>query len=215
VLSRAAADLSGVRRDQAGAEVTIADAFQNGTPGLSAMREAWSSPSTRDTFVRQVDAHEQAIVSADGYVNGARPDGAPFDRDFADVDSLRAQVDFYDTVVQTLAGRVDGARAQDAATASAAAGESQAVRAVAIAAARQLAVQADAARTMATEARTNAGRFLGRAMVNYVANAQEAHLRAIAAATAADEAAGRAEGHAADATSLVPVGGQLVSGSSN
>jgi hypothetical protein len=215
VLSRAAADLSGVRRDQAGAEVAIADAFQNGTPGLSAMREAWGSPSARDTFVAQVNAHEQAIVSADGYVNGARPDGAPFDRDFADGDSLRAQVDFYDTVVQTLAGRVDGARAEDAATASAAAGDSQAVRAVAIAAARQLAVQADAARTMATEARTNAGRFLGRAMVNYVANAQEAHLRAIAAATAADEAAGRAEGHASDATSLVPGSGQLVSGGSN
>jgi len=86
---------------------------------------------------------------------------------------------------------------------------------VAIAAARQLAVQADAARTMATEARTNAGRFLGRAMVNYVANAQDAHLRAIAAATAADAAADRAEGHAGEASSLVPGGGQLASGRSN
>lgn len=215
VLSRAAADLSGVRRDQAGAEVTIAASYQNGTPGLSAMREAWNNPSTHDAFVAQVNGHEQALVVADGYVNGVRPEDGAFDRDFAAGDSLRAQVDFYDTVVQTLAGRVDGARAEDAATASAAAGDSRAVRAVAIAAARQLAVQADAARTMATEARTNAGRFLGRAMVNYVANAQEAHLRAIAAATAADEAAGRAEGHAADATSLVPGGGQLVSGSSN
>jgi len=214
-LSRAAADLSGVRRDQAGAEVAIADAYQNGTPGLTAMRTAWSSPSAHAAFVGQVTAHEQVLVGADATVNGIRPDGAAFDRDFASDDRLRAQVDFYDIVVQTLAGRVDVARAQDAATSSAAAGESRAARDVAIAAARQLAVQADAAKSMATEARTNAGRFLGRAMVNYVANAQEAHLRAIAAATAADASADRAEGHAAGATALVSGGGQLVSGGSN
>jgi hypothetical protein len=85
---------------------------------------------------------------------------------------------------------------------------------VAIAAARHLAVQANAAKTMATEARTNADRFFGRAMVDYVARAQAAYDRAITAASAADAAAGRAEGHADEARTLVP-GGQLVSGASN
>ena len=218
VLSRSAADLSAVRRDQAGSERNLADAYQNGTPAVAALRAAWgdsaSGAAARDAFKQEVAGHEAALVQADADVNGVRADGVAFDRDAVGDGSLRAQVDFYDTVVQTLAGRVDMDRAGDASMAAGAAGSSEATRSVAIAAARHLAVQANAAKTMATEARTNADRFFGRAMVDYVARAQAAFDRATTAATAADAAAGRAEDHAAEARILVP-GGQLVSGTPN
>lgn len=217
VLSRSAADLSAVRRDQAGAERDLADAYQNGTPAVAALRAAWSDPSSgadaRDAFKAEVSGHGAALALADADVNGARTPGAAFDADAVGEGSLRAQVDFYDTVVQTLAGRVDSGRAQDASMASAALGGSQSARAVAIAAARHLAAQANAAQAMATEARTNADRFFGRAMVDYVARAQAAHDRAISAASDAAAAAGRAEGHADEARTLVPAG-ELVSGGS-
>ena len=218
VLSRAAADLSAVRRDQAGAEVQVADAYQNGTPAVAALRAAWRDETTGAAayaaFKNEVTGHESALVQADIDVNGARSQGVPFDRDSVADGSLRAQVDFYDSVVQTLAGRIDGARADEAALAAAASGNSEAVRALAISAARHLAVQANAAQTMATQARTNADRFFGRAMVDYVARAQSAYDRAIVSASAAGQAATRAEGHADAARDLVPVAGQLASGPS-
>jgi hypothetical protein len=218
VLSRAAADLSAVRRDQSGAEVQVADAYQNGTPAVAALRAAWRDETTGAAayaaFKNEVTGHESALVQADIDVNGARSQGVPFDRDSVADGSLRAQVDFYDSVVQTLAGRIDGARADDAALAAAASGNSEAVRALAISAARHLAVQANAAQTMATQARTNADRFFGRAMVDYVARAQSAYDRAIVSASAAGQAATRAEGHADAARDLVPVAGQLASGPS-
>ncbi|MFM8642591.1 MAG: hypothetical protein ACKOEP_07135, partial [Phycisphaerales bacterium] len=80
-------------------------------------------------------------------------------------------------------------------------------------AALHLAVQANAAQAMASQALTNADRFFGRAMVDYVARAQSAYDRAITSASLADAAATRAEGHADAARDLVSGAGELVSGS--
>jgi hypothetical protein len=131
-------------------------------------------------FAAAAKARAQAVAAAAGQV-----------------ESLRAEVVFFNGVVQQLAG--------NAGTTSAAASAGSSVQALldANAIAAQLAGVAAGASEMAQTASTNAGRLFGQSVFQYVARALSASNVAAARAQQADQAAGRAEANAASAAALV------------
>jgi hypothetical protein len=131
-------------------------------------------------FAAAAKARAQAVAAAAGQV-----------------ESLRAEVVFFNGVVQQLAG--------NAGTTSAAASAGSSVQALldANAIAAQLAGVAAGASEMAQTASTNAGRLFGQSVSQYVARALSASNVAAARAQQADQAAGRAEANAASAAALV------------
>jgi hypothetical protein len=217
VLSRAAADLAGVRASEAERETAIARSFQADADFIQ-LRTDWQVAGAQEAFVESVDGKKSAMLTADRLVNGTRPPDpagaslAHFNPDFTGSGSLRDQVAFFDDIVQVLSGRVDTSDPASAARASSAAHWSRSARELATAAARQLASQADSARTLAQTAGSNAVRFHASRMVDYFDRAHAAYMKAVDAASAAADAAENAEGHAVAAGEVVTEARNLVPG---
>jgi hypothetical protein len=186
-LSRAAADLASDRAVEAGTQRNIALGHQSAAAAPQAALAAFGDGAA---------AFTAAAVDRLGIIQSA--DEA--------AQSLRADAQFYDSVVATLAGRADTESAAGSAASSAAA------RALAVQAAQQLAGQAIVAQQLAETASSNAGRMFGRSMAGFVTRAQAAADRALVQAGFADAAAGRAAGHAASAVAATGGGGSIAIG---
>jgi hypothetical protein len=186
-LSRAAADLASDRSVEAGAQRNIAIAHQSAALAPQAAIAAFGDGAA--AFTASAVGRLGVVQSADEAAQ-----------------SLRADAQFYDAVAATLAGRADTEAAAGSASSSAAA------RALAVQAAQQLAGQAIVAQQLAETASSNAGRMFGRSMAGFVARAQAAADRAIVQAGLAQDAAGRAEGHAAQAVDATGGGGPIATG---